>query len=303
MKKIQQITLTGPVGDQNFNIRLVSDIPPGSVNVTIDSGGGCAMTSFAIYRQLIEHPGRVTTEIIRAGSAAVLVALAGSRRLMHGGGHFFLHRCWSATIGTAEEMSKAADLMNGWDTAAADIYAERTGLSLERILELTEAETTIGAEQSLELGFVHEILGEPEVLAYPGFNRQRSELACLDFEEILRSPAMRNQCSAAEPVARRHPAIAATLDASRKQRPKIKPGEEAKALDAFVENERREKDIHKTIETRLRRTIRQGGHMTWPAAMSWTCQNCNKVNFGPPAKSRLAIPCANCAKTTTEITI
>ena len=306
MTKETLIKLSGEVGGSDFNCRMVTDALDGAgpVHVVIDSGGGCSITSFGIYCELIEHLGQVTTEIIRAGSAAVLPALAGQHRTIHGDGSISLHCCWSASIGTAKTLIESASIMAGWDTAVADLYAQRTGLPLKQVVKLMEAETTLCSKQALKLGFVDQILGEPQPLpeAYSTFNQQQTELGCLQFEESSRTSAMRNQCDRAVPVARRQPGAAAALDATMKHKPKLPPGREIETLERFVENQRREASIRDGLAGRLRRVVTQGGHISWPLRCTWTCSVCGEINHGPPGKNRLATFCRTCGKTSTEET-
>ena len=85
------IQLSGSVGSESFSIRQVTDIPDGPIKIIIDSPGGCFISGLAIFHSLREHPSLIEVEIIRAGSAAALVALAGQKRLIHGDGYFFVH--------------------------------------------------------------------------------------------------------------------------------------------------------------------------------------------------------------------
>ena len=296
---MHRITLSGPVGDEHFSVRQVTDIPPGQVRIIIESAGGCLITAFAIYRLLIEHPGPVTTKIIYAGSAATLVAMGGGRRLINSDGYFFLHRTWGVAIGTANTLRKVLAEQDEWDAAVAAIYQERTDLSLERVYELLDGETTLDAKQALTLGFADEILGEPQDVVH-STTPERTALGCLQFEDASRTLAVRTQCNYARPVARRHPGAAAVLDASIKQKPKIPPGLEAKAFSRFCENERRETEIRRALAARLRRVIDRGGHITWPVRVDWRCRNCGKTNFHPPAQNKLATPCRTCGATSPE---
>lgn len=292
---MQKLTLSGPVGGDQFNVRQVSDLPPGDIHLIIESPGGCLVTGLAIYHVLKEHDGAVTVEIIHAGSAAVLPALAGQRRIIHGNGHFFIHRTWGTTIGTVNTLRAALKTQNEWDSVIANLYSENTGLPLAQIFRLMDSETTLPAERSVQLGFAHEIIG-PVQQAEHAPNLDKTALSCLHIEKEMQGPVMTQFRKAAEPMAIHDTTVKAIMDQPPPM-PDIPPGKEAKALGAFVENERREQEIRKAVETRLRRTIRQGGHMTWPAAMSWTCFNCGEINYRPPAQSRLATPCAKCAQT------
>lgn len=278
--KMHTIKLFGTVGDENFNVRLVKVMPPGPVKIVVDSMGGCLITAFAIYRQLIEHPYPVETEIVRASSAATLVSMAGDRRLIHGSGYFFVHRSWGSVIGTANTLRKALEQFDEWDAAIAAVYAERAGLSLERVFQVMDGEITLSPAEALKLGFVDQVLGEPQEDVH-STTLEKTALACIQLEEYASTPAATALRNEAHPVALQDPHA-------------------GPVLDALYENVRREQSIQQLLVGRLRRAIDFGHSMTWPARATWTCSNCSETNYGPPSRDKLPTPCCACGTTTTK---
>ena len=299
-KLMHEIHLHGPVGGEHFNIRLLDDLPDGPIKIIIDSGGGCSITSFAIYRELIEHPGRITTEVLNGGSAAVLVGLAGQRRTIRADGCIFIHRTWGSVIGTATAMAEAAERMEGWDAAIAAIYQERTGLSLERVYQLLDGETRLSPAEALKLGFVDKIIGHSPYIKH-STTLEKTALACLSCEDATRSAAGTARYEQARPIAAMEPHAGPVLNKPVTV-PKLPPGREIETLERFVETERREKRIRQQLALRLRRAINFGGRIDWPVRCTWTCTNCNSENHGPPAQNRLATKCAECGASHEEET-
>lgn len=292
------LKLHGPVGGEHFSIRLLNDLPPGPIKIIIDSGGGCSISGHAIYNQLRDHQGKITVEVARAGSAAVLPMLAGDQRTINGGGWIFIHRHWATTIGTSPTLIKAAESLAEWDAAAADVYAERTGLSLAQIFKLMDEETTLGPAEAVELGFAHEVLGPLEQVTRSR-SLDRTALECLNVECAMTGPVMSELRTAAKPIAARNTDVDHILSRPI-ARPNIQPDHAGDALDRFCENERREQQIQQHLITRLKRAIDYGGHITWPLRMTWECEKCKQTNFGPPAQNRLAKLCAYCAQISLE---
>lgn len=291
------ITLRGPVGSETFNVRLVQNLPPGPLRVVIDSGGGCITTGVALYQILREHPGgQVTIEIIHAGSAAVLPALAGDHRKIHGNGSMFLHGCWGAVVGRESDMRQAARAFHQQNALYAAICQERTGLTLRRVNALMRAESQLGAGEAVRLGFAHEVLGElPQCPSTPAGDLQLTALAALQHEARARKPQECHLRSEALPAAMVSHSTAQPVFT--KRLPAIPTGRAAAMLAAFVEGERREGAIRQQLEVRLKRAIDLGGRVTWPVRASWACGQCGTEQFHPPAQDCWATPCRNCGAT------
>lgn len=68
-----------------------------------------------------------------------------------------IHRAWAYASGNAEDMTRMADRLEQIDGQLAQIYADRTGQSRERMAELMAEETWMDAAAAAELGMCSEI--------------------------------------------------------------------------------------------------------------------------------------------------
>ena len=99
-----------------------------TIQVHVNSPGGEATEGVAIYNALVNHPAQVNVIIDGlAASAASLVAVAGDTVTMAPGTELMIHDPWLFCIGDANDMTKAADLLNHMGDNLASIYAERAG--------------------------------------------------------------------------------------------------------------------------------------------------------------------------------
>jgi len=295
---MQTIELTGPT--DSFSARSLQDLPPGPLKVVLDSPGGCIVSGLACYHALREHDGDVTVEIIRAGSAAVPIALAGDHRLIHGAGHFFVHGAWGSTVGRERDMYEAARTFRKQNRLYAGILAERTGLTLRAALKIMLDESQLSSTEAVRLGFADSIIGKPtEPPPRPSSPLERTALAALSCERRRMKPEAQKLCVESKPIAMCVPGAPALLDRPGEPLPKISPHEHAsgEALERFVEAQQRLTAIRFSLELRLRRAVEFGGHVTWPVRSAWICSTCNEKNYGPPEKNRLANPCRICGAT------
>jgi len=297
---MQTIKLTGPVGDEGFNVRLLDDLTPGPVTVIIDSGGGCIVNGLAIFQKLIDHPGKVTTETIKAGSAAVLPALAGSHRVIHGSGYFFVHQCWGSVTGRAADMYQAAHTFREQNTLYAEILAERTSLTLRVIRKMMLDESQISSTEAVRLNFAQDIIGKPTEPPPRSSQLERTALAAMRYEDRMQTPPIRKLRDEARPAAMLAPGVEDSFlnKPHKKLLPEVLPGKPGEALFFFVEAQRREATIRRHIASRIRRSINCGGHIIWPVRVTWTCPVCNQKNYHMPARDLLATKCAECGAQT-----
>lgn len=135
------------------------------VTVNINSPGGDMFEGLAIYNLLREHKGTVTTKIMGvAASAASVIALAGDKVEIARAGFLMIHNAWILVAGNRNDLRNYADYLEPFDKAMADIYAARSGGSIEEMAALMDAESWIGGSEAIELGFADSLLAADEVL-------------------------------------------------------------------------------------------------------------------------------------------
>ena len=139
-------------------------IGPRDVTVSINSPGGDFFEGVAIYNLLREHPARVTVRVVGlAASAASVIAMAGDDILIGDGAFFMVHNAWAVAVGNRHDMQAAAGLLEPFDAAMADLYAKRTGMKLEEVVKLMDAETWLGAKAALQDGFATGMLDDQQI--------------------------------------------------------------------------------------------------------------------------------------------
>lgn len=164
------VSIYDQIGDDGFGggfgakrmaaaLRSVGNNP---VTVNINSPGGDFFDGLAIYNLLVEHPAKVTVRVMGlAASAASIIAMAGDDVEMGAGSFLMVHNAWALAIGNRHDMRAAADVLEPFDGAMAEIYAARTGKKYEDIAKMLDAETWMNATQAIEQGFADIKFTEP----------------------------------------------------------------------------------------------------------------------------------------------
>lgn len=137
------------------------------ITIRINSVGGDFYTGLAIYTQLKSLPGEkiVVVDGI-AASAASLIAMAGDTIKMPAGALMMIHDVLSGMCGyyNKTELEQISNVLDTLATAAAEIYASKTGLSIDEIRAIMTAETWLTGRQAVEQKFADEILfEEPDI--------------------------------------------------------------------------------------------------------------------------------------------
>jgi len=128
------------------------------VHVDIFSYGGDAMMGLAIHQMLAQHDGAVTTNVLGvAASAASVIAMAGSRRIVPSNGALMIHPAWGVTMGNAEEHRKHADVLEGITSAYLRTYAAASGRPAEEIEPYLSQEAWLYGEDAMALGLATEV--------------------------------------------------------------------------------------------------------------------------------------------------
>lgn len=129
------------------------------VIVNINSPGGSMFEGDAIYNLLRMHKGQVTVRIIGiAASAASVIAMAGDEIQIARAGWLMVHNAWIGIYGNRNDLREAADWLEPFDRAAADLYAERTGIDKDELIKLLDKETWIGGSDAVEKGWADSLI-------------------------------------------------------------------------------------------------------------------------------------------------
>jgi len=161
------------------------------ITVRINSYGGVVSDGVGIYNLLAQHPAKITTVVEGfALSAASVIAMAGNEIQMLPGSMLMIHEAWGGCRGNASDMDATANALRKMSEASGRIYADRTGQSLEKCLELMKTETWMNSQEAVTLGFADKAVsgvkktppkdGAPSQSAMQFFN------SCRNIPEALR---------------------------------------------------------------------------------------------------------------------
>lgn len=151
------------------------------VTVNVNSPGGDFFEGVAIYNALREHKGKVTVRVLGlAASAASVIAMAGDEILMGDGAFLMVHNAWAVAIGNRHDMRDAADRLEPFDAAMANLYAKRTGISVAEAAALMDKETWIGADRAVADGFATGHVPSADISASTSSQVERKTLALIE---------------------------------------------------------------------------------------------------------------------------
>lgn len=126
--------------------------------IHINSYGGITSAGIAIYNLLRSSGKRVTTiNESFACSAASMIFMAGSRRVMRSSSLLMIHNAWTQASGNADELRNTAEVLDAISATAARIYAENSKLTDAELSALLDAEAWITPEMALVNGMATEI--------------------------------------------------------------------------------------------------------------------------------------------------
>jgi len=141
--------------------RVGADKP---VTVFINSPGGDVFEGFAIYNLLRAHKGEVTVKVVgMAASAASLIAMAGDRVEVARAGFLMIHNTWAAVIGNRNDLRKASDELEQFDSAMVSIYEARTGIDASALSDMLDNESWLAGKDAIAKGFADAYLPADEL--------------------------------------------------------------------------------------------------------------------------------------------
>lgn len=129
--------------------------------VHVNSGGGMVSAGMEIYSMIAQRK-NVTVLIDGIAASAAGVLTQGADKVMISPvGAIMIHNVSSGANGDYHEMEKTAEALKELNKAMASAYAQKSGRTLEEILELMDKETWLSAEKVVNYGFADGII-EPQ---------------------------------------------------------------------------------------------------------------------------------------------
>lgn len=133
----------------------------GRVVVRLSSDGGDPFPGETIRSIVAQHPGGV--EMIVEGlaaSAASLLFMGASKRMMSAGSMLMIHDPSTMAFGTEAELLQRAALMGQLADTYAAVYGAAAGITPAKAREIMRAETWFNADEAIAAGFADEVLSE-----------------------------------------------------------------------------------------------------------------------------------------------
>jgi ATP-dependent protease ClpP protease subunit len=135
------------------------------LEIVIDSEGGCFHASVAVYRAIRWSPAHTkhVRMLRQCSSGALLIAMAGDRRIAQPGTEILLHLVGSHPSAerrwTAIDHAEAVRHQSGMDRRMLSLIAERTGADFDDLIREASHERPSSLDWCLANGLVHEIEG------------------------------------------------------------------------------------------------------------------------------------------------
>jgi len=170
------IRISGPIGESWWDdsgtsssafVYALNAIPLGKpVSLFVNSEGGSIKDGLEIFNAIKARAKDVTAYITGyAVSIASVIPLAAGRVVTPKGSVWMLHKPWTGQQGNADDMRKAADMLDKHEEVLVAIYASETGQSREKIKADLTAETWLTGEEAVAYGLADEMSDEPVALA------------------------------------------------------------------------------------------------------------------------------------------
>lgn len=145
---------------QRYFVENLKDVKEGdTVNLYINSMGGCVKEALGIYSALRRCPATVVAYIDGfAASAASIIAMAASKVVMPRNTTMMVHNAAWAVYGNSKDLRKSADDLDIINAAMLQSYIVKAGgkLTQEKLEELTDGETWLSAEECIQYGLADE---------------------------------------------------------------------------------------------------------------------------------------------------
>ena len=130
-----------------------------ALEISINSFGGSVYTALSIYALLKNHKGSITFRVdgIAMSAATIITSVPNARVVMPRGAMMMIHKVSVGIYGNADDLKKTVEDIEKLEQNVLEIYAEKTGKSIDAIRELVDQETYFTAEEAVAFGLADEV--------------------------------------------------------------------------------------------------------------------------------------------------
>jgi ATP-dependent protease ClpP protease subunit/phage head maturation protease len=123
------------------------------IHLRINSPGGSVKDALAIMNTLRAHPARVISHVDGwAVSAASVVMLGGDEIVVEPGGEVMTHMASTEVSGQPKVLRQYATWLDRQSENVAELYAQRSGKTMEEWIELMEEESWFYGQEAVDIG-------------------------------------------------------------------------------------------------------------------------------------------------------
>ncbi len=161
------IILGSEVRDTNANeitaqlLLLAAEDPDKDITLYINSPGGSVTAGMAIYDTMtLIEPDVATTAMGLAASMGQFLLTAGTpgKRAALPHARILMHQPSAGVGGTAADIAIQADMLNQSKQEMAELIAQHTGQTVERIIADSDRDRWFTAAEALEYGFIDKVI-------------------------------------------------------------------------------------------------------------------------------------------------
>ena len=173
-KESCEIYLYGDVGTwdevnfENFKSQIENIEADKPLNVHISSYGGEVNEGLVIANSIKSHTGKTTAIIDSfACSIASIIACSCDEVEMYPSSMLMIHNALCCAVGNAKELREQANVLDKISNSLKTVYLEKSNgkLDIDKITELMDAESWLGAEECLEIGLCDKIIDSQKAVA------------------------------------------------------------------------------------------------------------------------------------------
>ncbi|MDY6247623.1 MAG: Clp protease ClpP [Succinivibrio sp.] len=153
--------------DKSFVSEYRKISPNADITINLNSPGGSVNSAMTIRNLLAQHKGKITCNVLgwAASAATFITSLANVHVRMMQGSFLMIHNPLNIAMGNQHALRKQADNLELIANSMARIYADKSGMDINEIKRLMDAETWFSAEDAVKCHLADELIPTSKVVA------------------------------------------------------------------------------------------------------------------------------------------